>query len=55
MYISRMKKMTRLLISVMREEKLNSIFQIFILRYILSCEGGNPEWENSKQCSSVFC
>ena len=48
MYIRRMKKMTRLLISVMREEKLNSIFQKFILHYILSCEGGNLEWENSK-------
>ena len=38
--VSRMKKMTRLLISLMREEKLYSIFQKFILHYILSCEGG---------------
>ena len=34
--------------SLMREEKLYSIFQKFILHYILPCEGGNPEWENSK-------
>ena len=39
MYVSRMKKMTKLLISLMREEKLYSIFQKFILHYILSCEG----------------